>query len=157
MRVLGVDPGSRITGYGLIEGRRSPRPLAWGTIRLGQRRRLSARLYRLYQELKKILERFQPEAIALEKVIPERYPRAALSLGQSQGIILLVAEEADLPLFTYHPLEVKTELTGNGRAGKEEVSYMVKQTLGIEEPLENDAADALALALTHFYRTHRAF
>ncbi|OAQ21594.1 crossover junction endodeoxyribonuclease RuvC [Thermosulfurimonas dismutans] len=157
MRILGLDPGSRVTGYGLIEGQNPPRALAWGVIKLGNRNGLPERLYRLYQELGKILREFQPEVIALEEVIPERYPRAALSLGQSQGIILLLVGQTGLPLFTYHPLEVKTELTGNGRAGKEQVSYMVKQTLEIEEPLETDAADALALALTHFYRINRAF
>ncbi len=157
MLILGIDPGSRVTGYGLIEGPQNPRAVTWGTISLAEAGELPKRLALLHQRLQDLLKHFQPEAIALEEIVPERFPRNILRLGQAQGIVFLVAGEWDIPLFTYHPLTVKTELVGYGKATKEQVIYMVKQTLGISQELLPDEADALAVALTHLYRQSRCW
>ncbi len=156
MRILGLDPGSRVTGYGLVKAETKPQALAWGVISLPTRAPLAERLARLYQELCSLLEKLRPEVIALEEVIPERYPRAILSLGQAQGVVLLLAGQRGLPFFLYHPGEIKKALTGNGRAAKTQITYMVSQLLALEPGLPPDAADALAVALTHFYRGQKA-
>ncbi|RUM88561.1 MAG: crossover junction endodeoxyribonuclease RuvC [Thermodesulfatator sp.] len=158
MRILGVDPGSRVTGYGLIEAeKRKPQALSWGVLRPPQGNPLPKRLAFLYAELERLILTLSPEVLALEEVIPERFPRAALSLGQAQGVVLLLAARHGLPVYTYHPSVVKRILTGNGRAGKEEVAFMVQVELGLEGPLPRDASDALALALTHFYGEMRCW
>ncbi len=157
MRVLGVDPGSRVTGYGLVETGHPPRLLRWGVIRLGPRTPLPGRLRELYRRLRELLEELRPEVLVLEEVIPERFPRAALALGQAQGVVLLLSAEAGLPLFTYHPSTIKQTLTGNGRASKEQVAYMVRATLGLNGRTPPDATDALAVALTHIFRERTCF
>ncbi len=157
MKVLGVDPGSRVTGYGLVEVARPPRLLRWGVIRLGTRIPLPQRLRQLYDRLKGLLKELRPEVMVLEEVIPERFPRSALALGQAQGIVLLLSAEAELPLFTYHPSTIKLALTGNGRASKEQVAYMVRATLGLNGDTPPDATDALAVALTHIFREQACF
>ncbi|MBX6422512.1 crossover junction endodeoxyribonuclease RuvC [Thermosulfurimonas sp. F29] len=157
VRVLGVDPGSRITGYGVVESGPPPRAIAWGELRLPEREGLPRRLHTLYQGLSALLDRFAPEALALEEVIPERFPRAALTLGQAQGVVLLLAARADLPVFTYHPAVIKQALTGNGRAPKHQVAYMVRALLALNGETSPDAADALAVALTHILREEGCF
>ncbi|QJA06088.1 crossover junction endodeoxyribonuclease RuvC [Thermosulfurimonas marina] len=158
MRILGIDPGCRATGYGLIEAQsRSPRALAWGVIRPRAGDPLPERLAFLFQKLEDLILTLAPQVLALEEVIPERFPRAALSLGQAQGVVLVLAARHGLPVRTYHPSAVKLALTGNGRARKEEVAFMVRATLGLAESLPRDASDALALALTHLYGETRCW
>ncbi|OAG28262.1 crossover junction endodeoxyribonuclease RuvC [Thermodesulfatator autotrophicus] len=146
MRVLGIDPGSRVTGFGLVE--KGDIPLAWGIIRLKEKD-LARRLWRIYDEIMSIIKEFEPEVIAFEEVIPETYPRAALKLGQAQGAALLAAAQARVPVFFYHPLEIKKAITGYGNASKEQLRYMVKNILGLEEDIPVDASDALSVALYH--------
>ncbi|AEH44623.1 crossover junction endodeoxyribonuclease RuvC [Thermodesulfatator indicus DSM 15286] len=146
MRVLGIDPGSRVTGFGLVE--KGDVPLAWGVIRLKEKD-LAQRLFRIYSEILAIIKQFEPEVIAFEEVIPETYPRAALKLGQAQGAALLAAAHAKIPVFFYHPLEIKKAITGYGNASKEQLRYMVINILGLEEELPVDASDALSVALYH--------
>jgi len=145
MRVLGVDPGSRATGYGIIEGQEV---LSWGVIR-PEKGPLPQRLLSIFRTLQEIIVTFAPQEVALEEVLPEAYPHAALKLGQAQGAAILAAAQAGLPVFLYHPLEVKKALTGYGNASKEQTSYMVRQMLGLKEPLPLDASDALSVALFH--------
>jgi crossover junction endodeoxyribonuclease RuvC len=149
MRVLGIDPGSRVTGFGVVEaGGPAVRALAWGVIRLGQKA-LERRLLKIFQEVSDLLAKYRPEAVVLEEVVPETYPRAALKLGQAQGVAILAAASSGLPVYLYHPLKVKQALTGYGNASKEQVAFMVKRILGIEEKLPLDASDALSVGIYH--------
>lgn len=154
MRVLGIDPGSRVTGYGVIEAPQEV--LAWGVIRL-KGEDLATRLKILFEEITALINRYQPGVVALEEVIPETFPRSALKLGQAQGAAIIAAATAQRPVFCYHPLEVKKALTGYGAASKEQLRYMVAATLGVKETLPIDASDALAVALYHLSREKRCW
>ncbi len=145
MRVLGIDPGSKATGYGVIEGHRA---LAFGVIR-PRDKDLATRLLRIYQGLSELIKRYSPEVIALEEVLPESFPHAALKLGQAQGVALLVAAQNELPVFLYHPLEIKKAFTGYGNASKDQLCFVIKKIFQLEEDLPRDASDALSVALYH--------
>ncbi len=149
MRVLGIDPGSRITGFGILESDGSHlKALSWGVIYLGKYS-LPERLLKIFFKVKELVEEFRPQAIALEEVIPEAFPRAALKLGQAQGAAILAAAKQGIPLYFYHPLEIKQALTGYGTATKEQVCFVVKQILRIKEDVSLDASDALSVAIYH--------
>ncbi len=149
MRVLGIDPGSRVTGFGILEDRGFDlEVLSWGVIYIGKYS-LPERLLRISFRIKELLEEFRPQAMALEEVIPEVFPRAALKLGQAQGAAILPAAKEGIPIYLYHPLEIKQALTGYGTATKEQVCFVVKQILGIREGIPLDASDALSVAIYH--------
>ncbi len=150
MRVMGIDPGSRVTGYGVLEGQgRRIIALAWGVIRL-RSGPLPERLLKIYQEVSALLAEYRPEAVALEEVVPETFPRSALKLGQAQGAAILAAAQAGIPIHLYHPLEVKQALTGYGNASKTQVAFMVKNALDLKgEKLSLDATDALSVGIYH--------
>ncbi len=150
MRVIGIDPGSRVTGYGILEGQgRHIVALAWGVIRL-PKGPLPHRLLKIYQEISALVAEHRPQAVALEEVVPETFPRAALKLGQAQGAAILAAAQAGVPIYLYHPLEVKQALTGYGNASKNQVAFMVKNILGLQrEKLPLDTTDALSVGLYH--------
>jgi len=150
MRILGIDPGSQATGYGVLEDKRA---LAWGVIRPGSRP-LSLRLLEIYRGIQELIAQFSPEVMALEEVIPESFPRAALKLGQAQGVAILAAATHEIPVFFYHPLEVKKALTGYGNASKEQLNFVIRNLLGLEETLPLDASDALSVALYHLQVTN---
>ncbi|NPB09200.1 MAG: crossover junction endodeoxyribonuclease RuvC [Thermodesulfobacteria bacterium] len=145
MRVLGVDPGSRATGYGVIE---NDQVLSYGVIR-PRERTLEKRLLEIYLELLELIRAFSPKVMALEEVLPESFPHAAVKLGQAQGAALLAAAQSGLPVFLYHPLEVKKALTGYGNASKEQLNFMVRNLLAISGDLPLDASDAISVALYH--------
>ncbi len=152
MRVLGIDPGSRVTGFGVIEGGPGLEVISWGIIRLGSGP-LPERLLKIFSRVTDLLKEFHPQAVVLEEVIPETFPRAALRLGQAQGAAILAAAQSGLPVYFYHPLEIKQALTGYGNASKEQIAYMVKYLLGIKERLPLDASDALSVAIYHLQTT----
>lgn len=154
MRVLGIDPGSRVTGYGVIEAPQEV--LAWGVIRLREED-LVSRLKILFEEITALITRYQPGEVALEEVIPETFPRSALKLGQAQGAAIIAAATTQRPVFCYHPLEIKKALTGYGGASKEQLRYVVAAILGVQESLPVDASDALAVALYHLTRKKRCW
>ena len=145
MRVLGIDPGSQVTGYGVLEGEKA---LSWGIIR-PKKGPLAQRLLDIYQGLTEVISRFSPQVVALEEVIPESYPRSALKLGQAQGIAILAAAQRGLPVYFYHPLEIKKALTGYGNATKEQLNYIVRGLLSLPEDIPLDASDALSVAFYH--------
>ncbi|NPA48627.1 MAG: crossover junction endodeoxyribonuclease RuvC [Thermodesulfobacteria bacterium] len=153
MRVLGIDPGSRVMGYGIIEA--PQKPLAWGALRLKESP-LPLRLRTIFHEITALIAEYNPEAVALEDVIPQSFPHAALKLGQAQGAAILAAVTAEKPVFFYHPLEVKKALTGYGSAPKEQLRFMVCTLLEISSDLPTDASDALAVALYHLQRSKYA-
>ena len=150
MRILGIDPGSRKTGYGLIEhSNNKSRHLDSGFIRLNEKETLSERLLMLSIELGKIIDRLNPNCGAIEKVFYAKNAQSALSLAHARGVILLKFSEKQLPIHEYQALKVKQTVVGAGRADKEQIKHMVKILLKINDSLQEDQADALAIALTH--------
>ena len=157
LRILGIDPGSRKTGYGLIEhSNNKSRHLDSGFIRLNEKETLSERLFILSRELGKIIDKLNPNCGAIEKIFYAKNAQSALSLGHARGVILLKFSERHLPIHEYQALKVKQTVVGAGRAEKTQVQHMVKILLKINSSLQEDQADALAVALTHahLWRAH---
>ena len=150
MRILGIDPGSRKTGYGLIEhSNNKSRHLDSGFIRLNEKETLTERLLMLSIELGKIIDRLDPNCGAIEKIFYAKNAQSALSLAHARGVILLKFSEKQLPIHEYQALKVKQTVVGAGRADKGQIKHMVKILLKINDSLQEDQADALAVALTH--------
>ena len=150
MRILGIDPGSRKTGYGLIEhSNNKSRHLDSGFIRLNEKEPLTERLLILSIELGKIIDRLNPNCGAIEKVFYAKNAQSALSLAHARGVILLKFSEKQLPIHEYQALKVKQTVVGAGRADKGQIKHMVKILLKINDSLQEDQADALAVAITH--------
>ena len=157
MRVFGVDCGTEVTGFGVVEsndGGREPSLLckAMGAIRLRKTASTPARLEQVYRELTAELERWQPDAVAIEEVFYSVNAKSALKLGQVRGVALLAAACQGLPVAEYAPLKIKSSVVGYGLAKKEQVQFMVARLLGLAElPQPADAADALAIAICHIH------
>ena len=151
--VLGIDPGTAITGYGLVaEEGHGMRALAYGVIRTPANQPLPERLVTIYAELNALLDRFQPHATAVEEVFFSKNARTALSVGHARGVVLLAVAQRRIPLYHYKPTQVKQAVTGYGGADKRQVQEMVRMLLGLEDiPRPDDAADALAVALCHLH------
>jgi crossover junction endodeoxyribonuclease RuvC len=148
-RILGIDPGSRLTGIGVIEiaGPRS-RCLTHEVIRLGDGP-LPARLLALMQRLRALCAEFRPDEVAMEQVFVHRNVASALVLGEARGVAVCAIAEAGLPLHEYAPASIKQAIAGNGRADKTQVQHMVRMLLNLPVSPAEDAADALACALCH--------
>jgi len=148
-RVLGIDPGSRVTGYGVIEtdGVRS-RHLGSGCIRTTAGD-FPERLGEIFHGICAVLLEWQPHEVAVEQVFVSRNAASALKLGQARGAAISAIVTHELPVFEYTPAAVKQGLVGNGRAEKEQVQHMVRVILGMQGKLALDESDALALALCH--------
>lgn len=153
VRVLGIDPGSHHTGYGVVEadGTRL-RLLACGTVSPGGDRPLAQRLAVIHRGLVEVIERLSPAAVAVEGVYHAANARSALVLGQARGAALVAAACADIDVVEYAASEIKRAVTGTGRAGKEQVSRMVGMLLGGAVPGDEHAADAIAAAICHLNR-----
>ena len=146
--ILGLDPGSRFTGYGVIVGRGSRlRLVGQGRISLPSDRPLVQRLGILTQELERLLERFNPEVAVLESLFRGVNVRSLIVLAQARGALLATLATAELEIREYSPSEIKSAVTGDGRADKQQVTKMVKMILGFRNELTTDAADALAAAI----------
>lgn len=148
-RVLGIDPGSRVTGFGVIEtdGVRS-RYLGSGCIRTASGA-FPERLGEIFSGLRDVLAEWQPAEVAIEQVFVSRNASSALKLGQARGAAISAVVTLDLPVFEYTPAAVKQGLVGNGRAEKEQVQHMVRIILGMQGKMGLDESDALAIALCH--------
>ncbi|WP_336278538.1 crossover junction endodeoxyribonuclease RuvC [Bartonella sp. CB175] len=156
IRIIGIDPGLRRTGWGVIDlsGNRL-QFVAAGTVTSDAKRDLSSRLSQLYQGLSDILHKFMPHEASVEHVFVNKDATATLKLGQARAIALLVPAQANLPVFEYAPNKVKKSVIGVGHGDKQQIHMMVKVLLPRAEFDSNDAADALALALCHSsYRSH---
>lgn len=150
MFVLGIDPGLSVTGYGLVEGSHPPRPHRAGVIRTEPDLTTPERLAELYSGLTEVISDTGPDVVALETVFTNRNLQTAISVGRASGIALLAAAEAGLAVFEYVPTAIKSAVTGDGSANKEQVQQMVTRLLHLDEaPKPADAADALAIALCH--------
>ncbi|HIP88358.1 MAG TPA: crossover junction endodeoxyribonuclease RuvC [Anaerolineales bacterium] len=153
MRVLGVDPGTATTGYGVVEETVDGlRALAYGVITTPAGRPLPHRLRTIYRELGRLAREWQPDAAAVEELYFSVNVRTAMSVGQARGVVLLALAEAEIPVAEYSPLAVKQALTGYGGAEKRQMQEMVRMLLGLPEiPRPDDAADALAVAVCHLH------
>ncbi len=148
--ILGIDTALRHTGYGLIHVQSGSWSAAeFGCWNPGRTVSKLLALRRLYEEMIEFLRTRRPDVVVLEGIFFARDARSALSLGESRGVILLACAMTDTDVFEYAPREVKRAVTGRGQADKSQVSRMVASILGLSEPPEEDAADALALALCH--------
>jgi crossover junction endodeoxyribonuclease RuvC len=153
VRVLGIDPGSRVTGWGVVEEDGSAfRHLASGTIALGGDDALAARLARLQAECRRLLAAWAPAAVVLERAFVARNVQSALRLGEARGAVLAAVGAAGTVLHEYAPAAVKLAAAGHGRADKGTIVRGVAARLGLTERLATDAADALALALCHLHQ-----
>lgn len=148
IRILGIDPGSQVTGFGIVdlEGGRTA-PIEWGSIRTEGDH--SARLRSIFFALSRIVREFQPMEIAIERVFMNRNVDSALKLGQARAAAICATFDADLPIFEYSARHIKKAVAGRGAAEKGQVQRMVQIILGVREELQPDAADALACAICH--------
>lgn len=150
MRVLGIDPGSRITGYGLVEQHGSRLVhLDNGAVFTDKARDFPDRLRLIFEGLSRVIAEYRPDAVAVEDVYVSENVRAALKLGQARGVAIAAAVHAGLPVFEYTASQVKQAVVGQGRAGKDQVQKMVKALLGLPEVAQADASDAVAVAICH--------
>ncbi|WP_457666462.1 crossover junction endodeoxyribonuclease RuvC [Thiolapillus sp.] len=149
MRILGIDPGSRVTGFGVIDsdGRQS-RHVHSGCIRTASKD-FSARLGEIYCGIQAVLEEHAPQQVAVEQVFMASNPASALKLGHARGAAITAAVIATLPVYEYTPRAVKLALVGTGAAEKEQVQHMVRLLLGVRQRMGLDESDALAVALCH--------
>ncbi len=149
MRILGIDPGSRKTGFGLIDVNGSKLTyVSSGCIRLGDKP-MHDRLKMIHQGIQQIIEQHSPTVVGLEKVFMNNNPESALKLGQARGVALCAAVLMDLNVHEYSATKVKSVVVGQGHASKEQVQFMVKRLLDVKGDLQEDAADALAVAICH--------
>jgi len=150
MRILGIDPGSAATGYGVVERRAGQVVhVAHGTLRPQLNGSLAARLDYLHRAIGEVIAQHAPDCAAIEEVFVAASPRSALVLGQARGAILAALGAAGLPVSEYAPARIKRSVTGNGRATKQQVKLMVKRSLSLPRSPAADAADALAAAIAH--------
>ena len=155
MRVLGIDPGSETTGWGVVEGDgsgRSYRLVEFGVVKLSTQTSFSSRLLKICRGLEAVIDRLKPDACAIEEAFYAVNPKVILKLGQVRGVALLVAETAALEIGEYAPRLVKQTVAGYGNADKRQVQEMVRVLLSLKTiPEPHDAADALAVAICHFH------
>ncbi len=151
MKIFGIDPGSKRTGYGCIEYANSHYELVVsGAISAPSGNTFPQRLRLIHDELMRLLAICQPDCVAIEDLFLARNVRSALKLGHVRGVAILAAAEADLPVVDYTPTQIKHAIVGYGRAEKQQVQEMIKILLGLDAiPTPHDAADALAVALCH--------
>ena len=150
--ILGIDPGTLLTGYGVIsvEGKRQFKAIDYGCIRPPTSQPLSARYRIIFRAIETLLDQYTPIAIAVETQYIHKNPQSGLKLGMARGVAILAAALREIPIFEYAPARAKCAVVGNGRASKAQVQAMVQRLLSLAEPPHpEDAADALALAICH--------
>jgi len=154
MIVLGVDPGTLITGYGIIETRNGKmKILDCGAIKNNSRTSMPLRLKVIFETLTTLTERYHPDEFAIETAFYGKNAQSALKLGHARGVAILTAVTKEIPTHEYSPREVKKAIVGNGAAAKEQVQFMVKSLLKLKElPKHYDVTDALAVAICHIQR-----
>lgn len=150
MRVLGIDPGSHTTGYGVVE-KKGPDllPVDNGCLMTNRKSSFPERLLQIYESLIERIEFFHPDAIAIEEVFYAKNVHSMLKLGESRGVALLAAIQNGVPIFEYSTRAVKQAITGYGNATKDQIQQMVQRLLSLPQPAQEDASDALALAICH--------
>lgn len=154
MLAIGIDPGTAITGYGLVREKESGdlEAVDWGVILTPAKTAAAERLALIYDGLNEILDRHKPQSAGVEELFFQRNVSTALSVGQARGVVLLALQRAGLPISDYNPKEIKQTITGYGSADKAQMQSMVRTLLKLPEiPKPDDAADALAVAICHLH------
>jgi crossover junction endodeoxyribonuclease RuvC len=151
MRIIGIDPGTGILGFGIIDvTKREPQLVDAGVIRTPVKEDDAVRLQTIFEELSDIIAQSKPETMVIEKLFFAQNVTTAMSVAQARGVVLLSAKQADLAIFEYTPLQIKQAMTGYGRADKKQIQEMVRVMLHLKTaPQPDDCADALAAAITH--------
>lgn len=159
MRIVGIDPGYAIVGWGVIEYNSNRfTTLKFGAITTPAHTDFSKRLEMIYDDALTLFEKSKPDAVAIEKLFFNTNTTTAIDVAQARGIIILAATKQGIPVFEYTPLQVKQAVTGYGRAEKRQVMELTKQFLGLSEvPKPDDTADALALAICHAYSSSTSY
>ena len=151
-RILGIDPGTGICGFGVLEGRTA---LDFGVITTPAHTPLPDRLLDIYESLQEIIAASHPEVVVIEKLFFKQNITTGITVAEARGVVILVARQHNLPIYEYAPNEIKKALTGYGMADKKQMQEMVRQHLNLEKaPQPDDAADALAVAITHALMSH---
>ena len=153
MRILGIDPGTKIVGYGVLDvTAREFDVIAYGTIQSPPKTPLKEYLPAIYDDMQVLIEQFQPDVVAIEQLFFFKNAKTVMAVSQARGVILLTVVQKDLPYAEYTPLQVKKNITGHGRAEKKVVQEQVTRILNLPGiPRPDDAADALAIAICHAY------
>ncbi len=156
MKVLGIDPGTVIMGYGVIESTDNEVALVdYGALTTSTRSPIGERLSSLYNQLSEVVSRYQPDVVAVEQPFMAKNVSVALAIGRAQAVAILAAANRGIPAFEYTPAQIKQRVANYGASSKEQIQEMVRLQLGLSEvPQPNDAADALAVALCHLSEVH---
>lgn len=151
VRVMGIDPGIAITGWGVLDiGVNRRDVISYGAIRTHAGIPMNERLVTLYNDLEQLIDEFKPSEFAIENLFFFKNAKTIISVGQARGVSILAAAKGNLEIYEYTPLQIKQAVTGYGRASKAQVQLMIKEVLGLEEiPKPDDVADAVAAAYTH--------
>lgn len=152
MRVLGIDPGVALTGYGIVDSENGSefKVIDYGRIETSSNLKKSMRFLQLYTELCSIISLYQPDVVAIEELFFNKNSKTAITIGEARGVIILTCIQNNLSIYEHTPLQVKQSITGYGRADKTQIQRMVKTLLGLPEiPKPDDVADALAVAVCH--------
>ena len=160
MRILGIDPGLNVTGYGLVEDKGSRvRLIEAGIVRTSAERPIQDRLRKIYDSLSEVIEEYRPETVVVEKIYSHyKHPATAILMGHARGIICLLCGKYNIPLISYPSTQLKKSIAGKGRATKRQVAGMVQTFLNLKKPPQpEDVTDALALAISHVNVARRRF
>ncbi len=150
MRILGIDPGYAIVGYGIIDTHRNNAVVDFGVIETPKEESLPIRLMRIEESMRVLMETYRPDEVAIEELFYFHNQTTVIPVAEARGVLVLTAQKYCDRIFEYTPMQIKQALTGNGRADKKQMQFMVKAVLGLEKvPKPDDAADALAVALCH--------
>ena len=151
MIILGIDPGYAIVGWGLVEYKNNSfRPIRYGAVTTDADMKFNSRLKVIYDDISEIINTFKPDAVAVEKLYFTTNQKTAIMVAEARGVIILAARQEGLPIYEYTPLQVKTAVTGYGKAKKPQVMEMTRRLLKLSSvPKPDDTADALAIAITH--------
>lgn len=149
MKILGIDPGTATTGYGIIEARKNElKVVTFGCIKTAKQDKAEKRLAEIYRDLTKLIKKYRPKVAAVESIFFYKNVKTAIAVAQARGVVLFCIHKNKIKLAEFAPLEVKRTLTNYGKADKKQVQYMVKQLLNLKQiPKPDDAADALAVAI----------
>ncbi|MBK94830.1 MAG: crossover junction endodeoxyribonuclease RuvC [Planctomycetaceae bacterium] len=152
-RILGIDPGVNITGYGVLDQRANKLTIVEAGVIRGGKGELPDKVKRIFEGLRDLVESVNPDQLAIEKLYSHyAHPMTSIIMGHARGVICLAASQSEIPIYHYASTKIKKVLTGNGRASKEQIQASICREFNLPEPPEpNDVADALAIALCHAY------
>ncbi len=151
MRIIGIDPGYALLGFGLIDSNNSKlKVVDYGVISTASRVPFEQRLLAIYNGVRQLIDRYNPDVMAIEELFFYQNTTTAIGTAEARGVVILAAAQANIPMYEYKPSQVKNAVTGYGKSEKKQVQYMVKTLLNLKEiPKPDDAADALAVAIAH--------